>query len=70
MSKIGIVINTNEPESAWNAFRFGLTAILEGHEVKVFLMSKGVEVGEIKHETFDVEKVTRDFIDAGGQIVA
>lgn len=68
--KMGIVINTNDPESAWNALRFGLTAILKGHEARVFLMSKGVEVEELKHPTFDVQKVLKDFIEAGGELIA
>jgi uncharacterized protein involved in oxidation of intracellular sulfur len=37
--KIGIIINTNEPETVWNAFRFGVTSLLMEHEVKVFLLS-------------------------------
>ncbi len=46
--KIGIVLSTAEPEVAWNAFRFGVTALSSKHEVKVFLMNKGVEIGDIK----------------------
>jgi len=34
--KFGIIINTNEPETVWNAFRFGTTSLLMEHEVKVF----------------------------------
>ncbi|MDO8339416.1 MAG: hypothetical protein Q7T16_02050 [Candidatus Burarchaeum sp.] len=40
--KIGIVIGTNEPEVVWNAFRFGNVSLKAGHEVKVFLLNKGV----------------------------
>lgn len=68
--KMGIAINTNDAETAWNALRFGLTALIKGHEATVFLMSKGVEVEELKHPTFDVQKVLKDFIEAGGELIA
>jgi len=42
--KIGIVIGTNEAEVVWNAFRFGNTSLKSNHEVKVFLINKGVEI--------------------------
>ena len=48
--KFGIVIGTNEPEVAWNAFRFGNTSLKANHEVKVFLINKGVEIEDIKDE--------------------
>jgi hypothetical protein len=31
--KIGIVISTNDPESVWNAFRFGNVALKASHAV-------------------------------------
>jgi hypothetical protein len=54
--KIGIIINTNEPETVWNAFRFGVTSLLMEHEVKVFLLGKGVESESIKDEKFNVQE--------------
>ncbi|MBU0531978.1 DsrE family protein [Candidatus Micrarchaeota archaeon] len=68
--KIGIVISTNEPEIVWNAFRFGVTSLKAGHEAKVFLINKGVEVGEIKNEKYDVKKQTDSFIENKGEILA
>ena len=53
--KIGI-INTNEPETVWNAFRFGTTSLLMEHEVKVFLPGKGVESENIKDKKFNVQE--------------
>ncbi len=29
--KFGIIINKNEPETVWNAFRFGVTSLLMEH---------------------------------------
>jgi len=42
--KISIILNTNEPETVWNAFRFGNEALSKNHTVKMFLLGKGVEI--------------------------
>jgi uncharacterized protein involved in oxidation of intracellular sulfur len=34
--KTGVIIYSNDPETVWNAFRYGNFAIKEGNEVKVF----------------------------------
>jgi sulfur relay (sulfurtransferase) complex TusBCD TusD component (DsrE family) len=60
--RIGIVLETNEPEKAWNGLRFANTALRQGHEVKVFLMSAGVEVESIVDEKFNAKKQLDDFI--------
>ena len=52
--KIGIIISTNEPETVWNALRFANTAISEEHEIKIFLLGKGVEIENIQNEKFNV----------------
>ena len=41
---IGIILNTNDPETSWNCFRFGNEALAKNHAVKIFLLGKGVEV--------------------------
>lgn len=67
--KIGIVLNSSDPETAWNACRFGLTAILEGHEVTMFLLGPGVEIEDIRHEKFDAPSVLKDYLENGGKIL-
>lgn len=52
--RLGIIINTNDAEKAWNALRLGNTALEAGHQVSVFLMRSGVEIENIKDETYDV----------------
>jgi uncharacterized protein involved in oxidation of intracellular sulfur len=52
--KLGIIINTNNPEAAWNALRLGNTALGAGHEVSVFLLGNGVEIENIEDETYNV----------------
>ena len=50
--KIGIILNTNEAETIWNAFRFGNEAIKNTHSVKIFLLGKGVEIENVKDDKF------------------
>jgi len=52
--KIGVVLSTNDPEEVWNAFRLGNVTLRENHEVRVFLVNKGVEPEDIKIERFPV----------------
>lgn len=68
--KIGVILATDEHETAWNAFRFGVTALGGGHEVKVFLTGKGVDVQEIKDDRFNVPEQMNKFISAGGSLLA
>lgn len=68
--KIGIIIETNEPEKAWNGVRFGNAALTKGHDVKIFLMSAGVEIESITHEKFNAKKQIDDFTSNGGIVFA
>lgn len=68
--KLAIIINSNDPETAWNALRLGNTALGDGHDVTVFLMGIGVEVEEIKNEKFNVPEVLKKFLDSKGNLLA
>ena len=68
--RIGIVLETNEPEKAWNGMRFANTALRQGHEVKVFLMSAGVEVESIVHEKYNAKKQLDEFLENKGIVLA
>jgi uncharacterized protein involved in oxidation of intracellular sulfur len=68
--KIGLVISTNEPELAWNAFRFGVKAIENKHSVRVFLLGKGVECEDIEDDKFKVKEMMADFVGKEGVILA
>jgi hypothetical protein len=48
--KIGMIISQTDPETVWNALRFSNTAILEGHEIKIFLLGAGVEIEKIERK--------------------
>jgi uncharacterized protein involved in oxidation of intracellular sulfur len=68
--KIGVIIATNEHETVWNAFRFGVTSLGSGHQVKIFLTGKGVEAQDIKDEKFKVQEQMDKFTAAGGLMLA
>ena len=68
--KIGIVIETKEPEIVWNAFRFGVTALKEGHNVRAFLINSGVEAENIEDKQFDVKEQINSFIVNKGMVMA
>ena len=62
--KFGILIETNEPEKAWNGVRFAVASLKKGHEVKIFLMSAGVEIESIVHEKYNAKAQIDDFVKA------
>ncbi len=68
--KIGIVLSTNDSEKVWNAFRFGNTALNANHEVKIFLMNKGVELEDIEDDRYDINKQINFYTQNNGQILA
>ena len=59
--KLGIIINTRDPETAWNALRLGSTALDEGHKVSVFLIGSGVEIEKIRDDKFDVTELLKKY---------
>lgn len=68
--KIGIVLNSNEPETAWNAFRFGAEALNKGHAVKLFLLGNGIECENLQNKKFDVQRMIRAFKKRSGILLA
>lgn len=68
--KLGVIIETNEAEKAWNGVRFCNAALKKGYSVKLFLMSSGVEIPEITHDKYNVKMQINDFISNQGIILA
>lgn len=68
--KLGIIIETKEPEKSWNALRFANTSLSRGHEVKVFLMGEAVECQSITHETYNSAEQLQKFIESEGELLA
>ena len=68
--KFGIIVNSNDTESAWNALRLGNEALASGNETTIFLLGSGVEITNIRDGTFDVAGVLRKFLNSGGNFLA
>jgi len=68
--KLGIILNTNNPETAWNALRLGNEALASDHETTLFLLGNGVEIQQIKHEQFTVTDSLKNFLNNGGNLLA
>jgi sulfur relay (sulfurtransferase) complex TusBCD TusD component (DsrE family) len=68
--KIGLIISSTDPELVWNALRFSNTAILGGHQVKIFLLGAGVEIENIRSEKFNVQEQLEKFNELSGTMLA
>jgi len=68
--KFGIIVGTDEAEVVWNAFRFGNASLKSDHQVKIFLINKGVEVESLKDQKYKVKEQIDSFITQGGEILA
>ncbi len=69
--KLGIILQSNKPEHAWNVFRLGITALKAGHLVEVFLMSEGSELDTIPDsKNFDISANVEEFKKMNGEIYA
>jgi uncharacterized protein involved in oxidation of intracellular sulfur len=67
---MGIVISTNDPETSWNAFRFGNFCLGRGDQVRIFLIGKGVEFEKISTEKFNTVDQAEKVRKGGGKIDA
>ena len=68
--KLGMVIYSNDAETVWNAFRFGVFSCKKGDKVQVFLLGKGVETEDLDTDQFKISEQMAKFVGAGGEILA
>jgi len=69
--KLGIILQSNKPEHAWNTFRLGITALKANHQMEIFLMSEGSELDTIPNsKDFDVSVRVAEFKELKGEIYA
>lgn len=69
--KLGIILQSNKQEHAWNTFRLGITALGAGHQVEIFLMNEGSELDTIPDsKDFDVSAKVTEFKELKGKIYA
>lgn len=59
--KIGILILTNDPETLWNTFSFGVLClnIDYDNEVIIFLNSKATAYEEAESEKFNIKELAK-----------
>ena len=67
---IGIVISQVDPETVWNAFRFANFSLGKQHDVRTFLIGKGVECVEIINDEFPVIDEINKYVESKGEIFA
>lgn len=68
--QLGLILETNEPERVWNAFRLANTALETGHSVETFLLGDGVEAPDLEHEKFNPHGVMLKYVNNDGTLFA
>jgi len=68
--KLGVIISTNDAETCWNALRYANFSLSQKDEVKIFLISKGVEYEKISTEKYNTIEQAEKFLQDGGKILA
>ncbi|MDG5818096.1 DsrE family protein [Natronococcus sp. A-GB7] len=68
--QLGIVLETNDPERVWNAFRLANTALDADHAVELFLLGDGVDAPDLEHEKFNPHGVMVNYVRNGGELFA
>lgn len=67
--KLAVVISSNEPENAWNAFRLANLALEKKDTMNVFLLNGGVECLE-DNGKYSTKTLSGQFEEKGGRVLA
>ena len=67
---LGIILETNDPERVWNAFRLANTALDADHTVEIFLLGDGVDAPDLEHEKFNPHGVMLKYVQNDGELLA
>ncbi len=54
--KLGIVLTSHSAETNWNALRLANLSLVNGDEIKIFLMGEGVEYAKTGTEKFNINQ--------------
>jgi uncharacterized protein involved in oxidation of intracellular sulfur len=68
--KLALIISQTDPETVFNALRLASYSLKQGDAVKIFLAGRGVELDQIADAKFDVQKLAKEVLDAGGVFLA
>lgn len=66
--RILIIIYSDDDETIWNAFRFGVTSLIYDNETTIFLLGKGVEALN-ENSLFDIQEQVDLFRENNGVLV-
>ncbi|MDH5257337.1 MAG: DsrE family protein [Gammaproteobacteria bacterium] len=66
--KISVIIYSNDDETIWNGFRFGVTSLIYDNETTVFLLGKGVEALS-ENSLYDIQEQVDLFRENGGTLI-
>ena len=68
--QLSLIIETDDPERVWNAFRLANTALDAGHDVETFLLGDGVTASDLEHDSINPHGVMRKYAQNGGELSA
>lgn len=69
--KLGMILQSNNPEHVWNTFRLGIAALKKGHQASIFLLNEGAELESIADTgRYDISKKVAKYRSLGGQLLA
>ena len=68
-TSMGIVIYSDDPETAWNALRLANFAISSGDTVEIFLLGRGVVLDTLAKYNNDIKEQSDKFLESGGIIL-
>ena len=66
--KISIIIYSDDDETIWNAFRFGVTSLIYDNDTSIFLLGKGVEALN-ENSLYDIQEQLDIFRENGGTLI-
>ena len=67
---LGLILETDDAERVWNAFRLATTALEAGHTVETFLLGDGVTAPDLDHPSYNPHGVMRKYVGEGGALMA
>lgn len=69
--KLGIILQSNNPEHVFNTFRLATASLEANHAVTVFLFNEGVELEDVADtDQFDISGKLSEFKDRDGTVRA
>lgn len=67
---LGIVLNSDDAETIWNAMRLAIYAQSKGDTVVIFLLGKGIDGFQSNDKKYTLDKYKNTFFSNGGSIIA